>query len=121
MAKKNTNAQPSLEDLMAQIAQLQQENAELKTTRKGSAPAISCKVGNKGGVSVYGLGRFPVTLYGSQWVRFLEAVPSIASFCRDNAEKLTVKDGEDKEILATSLRELAARYAQPGDDSDATS
>lgn len=117
MAKKNTNAQPSLEDLMAQIAQLQQENKEL-AARKGPGPSVSCKVGNKGGVSVYGLGRFPVSLYGSQWVRLLEAVPSIAAFCRDNAEKLTVKAGEDRENMTTSFRDLAARYAQPGDDTD---
>jgi hypothetical protein len=48
-------------------------------------------VSPKGGVSVYGLGRFPVTLYKEQWLRLLAAEKQIRSFIRDNDGKLSVK------------------------------
>ncbi len=52
---------------------------------------LSCKVGAKGGVSVYGLGRFPVTLYGAQWERLLNHRDSILAFIDANADTLSVK------------------------------
>lgn len=74
--------------LQAEIDRLTAENAALKNK---PAQALSLKVGDKGGVSVYGLGRFPVTLYGSQWTRLLDAAPQIKAFMAENASKLTVK------------------------------
>ena len=63
------------EDLQAELDRLRQENAELKS--KGGPRGVSMKVSEKGGVSVYGLGRFPVTLYKEQWVRLLDMADEI--------------------------------------------
>ena len=54
--------------------------------------ALTCKVSEKGAISVYGLGRFPVTLYRTQWERLFLARQQIADFVRDNATLLTTKD-----------------------------
>lgn len=56
------------------------------------ANRLSCKVTDKGGVSVYGLGRFPVTLYLSQWERLLAAKDDIAAFLEANRASLATKD-----------------------------
>ena len=53
--------------------------------------AIEFKVSEKGGVSVYGLGRFPVTLYYEQWTRLLDAVPELKQFIEENKDKLKLK------------------------------
>ena len=52
------------------------------------------KVSEKGGLSVYGLGRFPVTLYYEQWVRLLEAAPQLKEFLEENKPKLKLKTAE---------------------------
>jgi hypothetical protein len=52
---------------------------------------LDFKVGEKGGVSVYGLGRFPVTLYYEQWVRLLDTAPRLREFLEENKEKGTLK------------------------------
>ena len=57
------------EELKAEIERLRSENAALK---KGAPPGIRMKVSEKGGVSVYGMGRFPVTLYKEQWLKLLD-------------------------------------------------
>ena len=62
----------SMADLQAQLDALKAENAKLKEARHKS---LSFKVSEKGALSVYGLGRFPVTLYRGQWERLIEAVP----------------------------------------------
>ena len=64
-------------DLQALVAQLQAENAKLKEARHKS---LSFKVSEKGALSVYGLGRFPVSLYRGQWERLIEAIPQIKAF-----------------------------------------
>lgn len=76
---------PSHDELLALIANLRQENSKLKD--KGS----SLKVTEKGGVSLYGLGRFPVTLYQSQWAKLLEQAETIRKFIADNQSRLAVK------------------------------
>lgn len=70
------------EQLVALIAQMQ------------AAPAkrLTCKVSDKGAISVYGLGRWPVTLYRSQWERLLAAKEEIETFMAANAKLLAVKD-----------------------------
>src|SRR5439155_4551095 len=65
------------EDLKMEIERLKAENEALKTPARGQ---ISLKVSEKGGVSVYGLGRFPVTLYKEQWTKLLAMVDQIKSF-----------------------------------------
>lgn len=76
------------EQMEAQIAQLQAENAALKAKKAG---VLSCKVTEKGGLSVYGLGRFPVTLYKSQWKKLIGFIPQVEAFIAANDEVLTEK------------------------------
>lgn len=80
-------AEPTNEELKARLAQLEKE-VEIKK-RSGD---LIFKVGEKGGVSVYGLGRFPVTLYYEQWSRLLAAANDIKQFMEDNKAKLKLKD-----------------------------
>jgi len=76
------------EDLRAELARLQQENAALKM---GAAKGISMKVSEKGGLSIYGLGRFPVTLYKEQWTRLLDMADEIRRFIAANDSVLKSK------------------------------
>jgi hypothetical protein len=77
------------EDLRAELARLQKENAALK---QGAARGISMKVSEKGGLSIYGLGRFPVTLYKEQWTKLLDMSDEIRQFIAANEGKLKSKD-----------------------------
>ena len=77
------------ERLQAELEALKLENANLKA--KVPSGRISFKVSTKGAVSIYGLGRFPVTLYSSQVKRLVEAVPALTKFVEDNKATLTVK------------------------------
>ncbi len=77
------------EDLKAELDRLRLENARLKA-RPGNA--LTLKVSEKGGVSVYGLGRFPVTLYKRQWLRLLDSAEEIRAFIHDNEAVLKVRD-----------------------------
>jgi hypothetical protein len=76
------------EDMKAELERLRQENAALK---KGAAKGISMKVSEKGGLSIYGLGRFPVTLYKEQWTKLLELSDEIKQFIRDHDSELKTK------------------------------
>ncbi len=77
------------EELKAELERLKAENEAL---RKGnSRGATSLKVSEKGGVSVYGLGRFPVTLYKEQWAKLLEMADEIRAFIRENDSRLKAK------------------------------
>jgi hypothetical protein len=78
-------AEPTYEELKARLEEL-----EKKTSRRTGE--LDFKVGEKGGVSVYGLGRFPVTLYYEQWNRLLEAVPRLREFLEENKSKLKLKE-----------------------------
>jgi len=85
--KRGDMAEPSYEELKAKLAQLEKE----VETKKRSGDLIF-KVGEKGGVSVYGLGRFPVTLYYEQWNRLLGAANDIKAFMEENKSKLKLKE-----------------------------
>jgi len=76
------------EDMKAELERLRAENERLKqkTTR-----GTSLKVSEKGGVSVYGLGRFPVTLYKEQWGKLLDMADEIRAFIAENESKLKTK------------------------------
>ncbi len=77
------------EDLKAELDRLRQENAALKKTASKGA---SLKVSEKGGVSVYGLGRFPITLYQEQWTKLLEMADEIRDFIAANKDRLKKKE-----------------------------
>ena len=77
-------AEPTYEELKARLAELE------KSTGKRSG-ALEFRVGEKGGVSVYGLGRFPVTLYYEQWIRLLDAADNLRQFLEDNKSRLKLK------------------------------
>ena len=80
-------AEPSYEELKARLAELEKGSGR----RSGQ---LDFRVGEKGGVSVYGLGRFPVTLYYEQWVRLLDASKELRAFLEENksAGKLKLKE-----------------------------
>jgi hypothetical protein len=72
-----------------ELARLRAENAALKNR---TARGVSLKVSEKGGVSVYGLGRFPVTLYKEQWGKLLDMADDIRAFIREHDAKLKTKE-----------------------------
>ncbi len=77
------------EDTQAEIERLRAENTALKTR---SSTGLSLKVSAKGGVSVYGLGRFPFTLYKEQWEKLLAIADDIRTFMQENDAQLKTKD-----------------------------
>jgi hypothetical protein len=81
-------AEPTYEELKAQLAALQEKS---KRRQRGE---ISFKVSEKGGVSVYGLGRFPVTLYYEQWIRLLDQAEQLREFLEENKPNLKLKGAE---------------------------
>jgi hypothetical protein len=81
-------SEPSKEELLARIAELEKK---AETRKKGS---LEFRVGEKGGVSVYGLGRFPVTLYYEQWIRLLDVASELRTFLEENKSKLKLKTAE---------------------------
>ncbi len=76
-------------ELQAELEKLKAENAALK---ERGGKGVSMKVSEKGGVSVYGLGRFPVTLYQEQWKKLLDVADDIRAFIRENEAKLKKKE-----------------------------
>jgi hypothetical protein len=88
LAEGGTMAEPSYEELRARVSELEKQ----KTGRRGGQ--LEFRVGEKGGVSVYGLGRFPVTLYYEQWARLLDAAGDLRAFLEENKAqgKLKLKE-----------------------------
>ena len=78
-------AEESREELLARIAELEKQSGSRK---RGE---LEFRVGEKGGVSVYGLGRFPVTLYYEQWIRLLDAASNLRDFLEENKSRLKLK------------------------------
>ncbi|HKD86009.1 MAG TPA: hypothetical protein VKB58_14745 [Terriglobales bacterium] len=81
-------SEPTYDELKARVAQLEKQ-------AKGSGRGgVQYKVSEKGGVSVYGLGRFPVTLYYEQWIRLLDQADQIREFLEVNKSQLKMKNPE---------------------------
>ena len=79
-----TMTEPSYDELKAKLAELEAKQ------KRGST--MSFKVSDKGGVSVYGLGRFPVTLYYEQWNKLLDRAEDLREFLESNKDKLKLKE-----------------------------
>lgn len=76
------------DEMRAELERLRAENESLK---KSKEKGLSMKVSEKGGLSVYGLGRFPVTLYKEQWLRLLDMAEEIKNFISSNSDRLKTK------------------------------
>lgn len=77
------------EDMKAELERLRAENERLK---KGSSSRVAMKVSEKGALSIYGMGRFPVTLYKEQWLRLIAMADDIKAFIAANEERLKAKE-----------------------------
>jgi hypothetical protein len=77
------------DDIQVELERLRAENEALK---KGGRGKLSMKVSEKGALSVYGMGRFPVTLYKEQWLRLLAMADEIKAFIEANNERLKTKE-----------------------------
>ncbi|MGZ3480194.1 MAG: hypothetical protein ACXU81_07575 [Myxococcaceae bacterium] len=77
------------DELRAELERLKAENEALRNKRSGP---VSMKVSEKGGLSVYGLGRFPVTLYQEQWTKLLDMADEIRTFIREHQGQLKKRD-----------------------------
>ena len=80
---------PTEEEMQAEIERLRAENEALKKPAHGQ---MFLKVSEKGALSVYGLGRFPVTLYREQWEKLLAMADQIRQFIHDNTDLLKKKE-----------------------------
>jgi hypothetical protein len=80
------------EDVQAELARLRAENERLKQAGRGK---LAMKVSEKGALSVYGMGRFPVTLYKEQWLRLLSMSEEIKDFIEANQASLKAKDAKE--------------------------
>ena len=79
-------------EMKAELDRLRAENEALKQQSKAKPGQFSMKVSEKGGLSVYGLGRFPVTLYQEQWTKLLDRADDIRSFIKANEGTLKKKE-----------------------------
>jgi hypothetical protein len=75
--------------MKAELERLRKENEALK---KGASEGVRMKVSEKGAVSIYGMGRFPVTLYKEQWLKLLNMSDQIRAFIADNESRLKAKE-----------------------------
>jgi len=82
------------ENLKAELERIKSENEALKRTL---SRGLSLKISEKGGLSVYGLGRFPVTLYKEQWLRLLDLADEIRAFIKANEKQLKAKEARQAE------------------------
>jgi hypothetical protein len=89
VVSKELMTMPSEEEMKAEIERLRAENESLKKPARG---VLSLKVSEKGALSVYGMGRFPVTLYREQWERLLAMSDQIKEFIQQNDHALKKKE-----------------------------
>ena len=93
-----TPPQPTVEELLAKIAKMEEAN------KQSDLDGISFKIGEKGGVSVLGLQRFPITLYYDQWIRLLDGkvAGALLDFLEENKDKLSTKPVIDKDAAKSA-------------------
>lgn len=86
------------------LAELQAAKERIVALEAAKPPvgSLACKIGEKGGLSVYGLQRFPITLYAEQWERLIENIPQIKAFMLANASRLTRKAHPAARLVATA-------------------
>lgn len=89
-SSESSNASPD-QNLREELERLRAENAQLKQSRP-TRGTLSLKVSEKGAVSLYGMGRFPVTLYKEQWLKLLGMTEEIREFIKVNDSRLKTKD-----------------------------
>lgn len=93
-------------EMMAEIARLKAENERLAQAKNR---AVTFKVGEKGGVSVYGLNaRFPITLYSEQWEKLIAAIPALQAFMATNKAKLSTGKGDTRFAKVADAAQAAA-------------
>lgn len=99
--EKQLGRMPTQDELVAGLTQevSRLTNNTRNPTSKLGESTLSCRVSEKGALSVYGLGRFPVTLYAAQWEKLLMASGELLDFLHDHAGELTTKDAGDKQII----------------------
>lgn len=100
----------TLEQMQEQLAQLQAENAALKASKDQKGYKLTMRVSEKGAVSVYGLGRFPVTLYAAQWTALLDQAEAIREFAKTHEAELTAKStaNDGKRVDMTAKKPVSA-------------
>lgn len=79
-------------ELQEELAKLKAENERLKARSRGAKGEIIFRVSQKGALSVYGLGRFPVTLYKEQWLKLLDRIDDLKDFIRQHEGDLATKN-----------------------------
>jgi phage I-like protein len=84
----NAMPEPTYDELKAQLAALQEK------VKSRDRRALEFRVSEKGAVSLYGLGRFPVTLYYEQWMKVLDHVDELRAFLEENKPNLKLKQSE---------------------------
>ena len=89
IAKQNEKSYVRRRRLKAELERLRNENTALK---KGASTGVRMKVSEKGAVSIYGMGRFPVTLYKEQWLKLLDMAAEIRAFIAAQAAQFKTKD-----------------------------
>ena len=80
------------DDVKAELERLKRENESLREQAKAKPGQLSLKVSEKGAVSVYGMGRFPVTLYQEQWTKLLDMADQIRAFIAEHVSELKKKE-----------------------------
>lgn len=91
----------ALKAMMAELEAARAENARLKAQQERQQ-TLTLKISEKGGISVYGLGRFPVTLYAEQWEKIGKLIPTLAQFAKANAQELRRRNLAAKAAKAES-------------------
>ena len=97
------------EEMKAELERLRDENASLK---KGAATGITMKVSEKGGLSVYGMGRFPITLYKEQWLKLMDMSDAIRSFIEANDAALRERQEMDEPTVLVAMRQMSQVWEQ---------
>jgi hypothetical protein len=100
----------TLEQMQEQLVALQAENAALKASKDTKGYKLTMRVSEKGAVSVYGLGRFPVTLYAAQWNALLDQADTIREFAKLHEAELTAKStaNDGKRVDMTAKKPVSA-------------